>query len=158
MPEFLATAGTVVKTNLDAVGIKTDLQVIAYATLLGKYRKQGLEVVIARWGADYGDPDAQAKPFAHCRTTGADAKVKQLAWRNAYANPEFTDLVERAAFIEDRGEREKVYLELQKKWQEDGPFAILYQYSGQLGLKDEIKDFQLNALTETHLEDVTIED
>jgi len=158
VPEFLATAGTVVKTNLDAVGIKTDLQVIAYATLLGKYRKQGLEVVIARWGADYGDPDAQAKPFAHCRTTGADAKVKQLAWRNAYANPEFTDLVERAAFIEERGEREKVYLELQKKWQEDGPFAILYQYSGQLGLKDEIKDFQLNALTETHLEDVTIED
>ncbi|MFQ6067383.1 MAG: ABC transporter substrate-binding protein [bacterium] len=158
VPEFLATAGTVVKTNLDAVGIKTDLQVIAYATLLGKYRKQGLEVVIARWGADYGDPDAQAKPFAHCRTTGPDAKVKQLAWRNAYANPEFTDMVEKAAFIEDRDKREKVYLELQKKWQEDGPFAILYQYAGQLGLKDKIKGFHLNALTETRLEYVTIQD
>ena len=158
VPDFLATAGTVVKTNLDAVGIKTDLQVIAYSTLLGKYRKQGLEVVIARWGADYGDPDAQAKPFAHCRTTGPDAKVKQLAWRNAYANPEFTDMVEKAAFIEDRDKREQVYLELQKKWQEDGAFAILYQYSGQLGLKDKIKDFQLNALTETHLEYVTIQD
>lgn len=158
VPDFLATAGTVVKTNLEAVGIKTDLQVIAYSTLLGKYRKQGLEVVIARWGADYGDPDAQAKPFAHCRTTGPEAKVKQLAWRNAYANPEFTDMVEKAAFIEDRDKREQVYLELQKKWQEDGAFAILYQYSGQLGLKDKIKNFQLSALTETRLEYVTIED
>jgi len=158
VPKFLATAGTVVKSNLEAVGIKTDLQVIAYSTLLGKYRKQGLEVVIARWGADYGDPDANAKPFAHCRTTGPDAKVKQLAWRNAYANPGFTDMVEKAALIKDRDERERVYLELQKKWQQDGPFAILYQFSGHVGLKDTVKNFQLNALTETHLEDVTIED
>jgi len=158
VPKFLATAGTVVMSNLDAVGIKTDLQLIAYSTLLGKYRKQGLEVVIARWGADYGDPDAQAKPFAHCRTTGPDAKIKQLAWRNAYANPEFTDMVEKAALIEDRGERERVYLDLQKKWQQDGVFAILYQFSGHVGLKDKIKNFQLNALTETRLEYVTIED
>jgi len=158
VPDWLATAGTVVKSNLEAVGIKTDLQLIAYSTLLGKYRKQGLEVVIARWGADYGDPDAQAKPFAHCRTTGPDAKIKQLAWRNAYANPEFTDMVEKAALIEDRGERERVYLDLQKKWQQDGVFAILYQFSGHVGLKDKIKNFQLNALTETRLEYVTIED
>ena len=158
VPDFLSTAGTVVKTNLEAVGIKTNLQVIAYATLLGKYRKQGLEMVIARWGADYGDPDAQAKPFAHCRTTGPDAKVKQLAWRNAYANPEFTDMVEKAALILDRDKREQVYLELQKKWQQDGVFAILYQFSGSVGLKDKVKDFHLSALTETHLEDVTMED
>ncbi len=158
VPDFLATAGTVVKTNLEAVGIKADLEVIAYTTLLGKYREQGLEVVIARWGSDYGDPDAQAKPFAHCRTTGPEAKVKQLVWRNAYANPEFTDMVEKAAFMQDRDKREQVYLELQKKWQEDGPFAILYQYCGQVGLKNEIKNFQLSALTETPFENVTIED
>ncbi|GAJ03168.1 unnamed protein product, partial [marine sediment metagenome] len=158
VPKFLATAGTVVMSNLDAVGIKTDLQLIAYSTLLGKYRKQGLEVVMARWGADYGDPDAQAKPFAHCRTTGPDAKVKQLAWRNGYANPEFTDMVEKAALIEDRGERERVYIDLQKKWQQDGVFAILYQYSGNVGQKDKIKNFHLSALTETRLEYVTIED
>ncbi len=158
VPDFLATAGTVVKANLEAIGIKTDLQIITYSTLLGKYREQGLELVLARWGADYGDPDANAKPFAHCRTTGPDATVKQLAWRNAYANPGFTDMVEKAALIQDRNERKRVYIELQKKWQEDGPFAILYQYSGHLGIKDKIKKFQLNALTETPLEYVTIED
>jgi peptide/nickel transport system substrate-binding protein len=158
VPKFLATAGTVVVSNLEAVGIKTDLQVIAYSTLLGKYRKQGYEMVMARWGADYADPDAQAKPFAHCRTTGPDAKVKQLAWRNAYVNPEFTDMVEKAALIKDRDERERVYIDLQKEWQQDGPFAILYQFSGHVGLNDKVKNFQLSALTETHLEDVTIKD
>ena len=158
VPDYLATAGTVVKANLEAVGIKTDLQAIAYSTLLGKYREQGLELVLARWGADYGDPDANAKPFAHCSTTGPDAKIKQLAWRNAYANPEFTDMVEKAVLIQDRDKRKQLYIELQKKWQEDGPFAILYQYSGHVGLKNKIKNFRLSSLTETPLQSVTIED
>jgi len=158
VPDFLATAATVVKANLEAVGIKTDLQVIAYSTLLGKYREQGLELALARWGADYGDPDANAKPFAHCRTTGPDATIKQLAWRNAYANPEFTDMVEKAVLIQDLDKRKQLYIELQKKWQEDGPFAMLYQYSGHVGLKSKIKNFQLSALTETHFDSLTVED
>ena len=156
VPDFLATAGTVVKANLDAVGIKTNLQTIAYTTLLGKYREQGLEMVIARWGADYGDPDAMAKPFVHCRTTGDDAKIKQLAWRNAYANPELTDLVEEAQFIQDTEKRKEMYVEIQKKWQEEGPFEILYQFSGQVGLRDAVKNFHLSPLTETRLEFVEL--
>jgi peptide/nickel transport system substrate-binding protein len=157
VPEFLATAGTVAKANLEAVGIKANLETIAYSTLLGKYRKQGLQMVIARWGADYGDPDAMAKPFAHCRTTGDEAKIKQLAWRNGYANPELTDMVEEAAFIQDREKRKKAYIELQKQWLDESIFEILYQFSGQVGIKDSIKNFHLSPLTETPLEIVTME-
>ena len=158
VPDFLSTEGTVVKSYLEQVGIKTNLEVIAYSTLLGKYRKQGLQMVIARWGADYADPDANAKPFAHCRTTGPEAKVKQLAWRNAYANPEITDMVEKAAFIQDRDEREKVYIDLQKKWQSEGVFKALYQMSMQLGLSDRVANFILNELTQTPWELITLKD
>jgi len=148
----------VVKSYLEQVGIKINLEVIAYSTLLGKYRKQGLQMVIARWGADYADPDANAKPFAHCRTTGDVAKVKQLAWRNAYANPEITDMVEKAAFIQDRDEREKVYIDLQKKWQSEGVFKILYQMSRQLGISDRVGNFILNELLQTPWELITLKD
>jgi peptide/nickel transport system substrate-binding protein len=158
VPDFLSTEGTVVKSYLEQVGIKTNLEVIAYTTLLGKYRKQGLEMVIARWGADYADPDANAKPFAHCRTTGDEATVKQLAWRNAYANPEMTDMVEKAAFIQDRDEREKVYIDLQKKWQSEGVFKILYQMGIQLGISDRVGNFILNELTQTPWELITLKD
>jgi len=157
VPDFLSTEGTIVKANLDAIGIKTDLQVIAYTTLLGKYREQGLELVLARWGADYGDPDAMAKPFAHSRTTGPEAKIKQLAWRNGYANPELTDMVEKAAFIQDREEREKLYVEIQKRWLEEGPFKILYQFAGHVGLSEKVKNFTLSPLTETPLNLLEIE-
>ena len=156
VPEFLSTAGTVVKSNLEAVGIDADLQIISYSTLLGKYREQGLQLVIARWGADYGDPDAQAKPFAHCDTTGPDAKVKQLAWRNAYANPGFADIVEKAALTKDREKRRQIYVDLQKKWQEDSVFKILYQFTAQIGLSDKVKEFKISALSETPLQYVTI--
>jgi len=158
VPDFLSTEGTVVKSYLEQVGIKTNLEVIAYTTLLGKYREQGLEMVIARWGADYADPDANAKPFAHCRTTSDEATIKQLAWRNAYASPEMTDMVEKAAFIQDRDEREKVYIELQKKWQSDGIFKILYQMTIQLGLNDRVGNFILNELTQTPWELITLKD
>jgi peptide/nickel transport system substrate-binding protein len=156
VPEFLQTAGTVAKTNLTEVGIDVELQIMAYSALLGKYRQQGLDMVIARWGADYGDPDSMAKPFAHCRTTGDDAKVKQLAWRNGYANPELTDMVEEAALIQDRAKREDMYTEIQKRWLQHGPFEILYQFSGQIGLSEDIQNFKLSPLTETPLQQVTI--
>ena len=156
VPDFLSTEGTVVKAYLEQVGIKINLEVIAYTTLLGKYRKQGLEMVIARWGADYADPDANAKPFAHCRTTGDEATIKQLAWRNAYANSEMTDMVEEAAFIQDREKREKVYIDLQKKWQSEGIFEPLYQMSIQLGLSDRVGNFILNELTQTPWELITL--
>ncbi len=115
-------------------------------------------MVIARWGADYGDPDAMAKPFAHCRTTGDEAKIKQLAWRNGYANPELTDMIEEAQFIQDTEKRKQLYIDIQKKWLEEGPFEIFYQFSGQVGLKDSIKDFMLSPLTETPLPMVHVEE
>lgn len=158
VPEFLATAGTVAKANLASIGVKANLQTIAYTSLLGKYRKQGLEMVIARWGADYGDPDAMAKPFAHCRTTGDEAKIKQLAWRNGYANPELTDMIEEAQFIQDTEKRKQLYIDIQKKWLEEGPFEIFYQFSGQVGLKDSVKNFMLSPLTETPLPMVHVEE
>jgi peptide/nickel transport system substrate-binding protein len=157
VPDFLATEGTVVKANLSEIGLDVNLQTIAYTSLLGKYRDQGLQMVIARWGADYGDPDAMAKPFGHCRTTGDDAKIKQLAWRNGYANPELTDMIEEAQFIQDTEKRRKLYMDIQEKWLEEGPFEMLYQFSGQVGLKDSVKGFVLSPLTETPLDKVSLE-
>ena len=158
VPDFLQTAGTVVTTNLKEVGINVDFQTMAYSTLLGKYRKQGLEMVIARWGADYGDPDAMAKPFGHCRTTSDDAKVKQLAWRNGYANPELTDIIEAAALEQDKDKRVEMYTEIQEMWLEEGIFEILYQFSGQIGVSEKVQNFKLSPLTETPLNMVTIEE
>ena len=79
-----------------------------------------------------------------------------MAWRNGYANPELTDKIEAAAFTQDRDQREAAYVEIQKLWQNEGPFEILYQFSGQVGLKASVKGFHLSALTETPLELVTI--
>ena len=48
----------------------------------------GIKMVIARWGADYPDPDNLAKAFA-------DYDMKQLAYRNSWDNP-VKDLVRKA--------------------------------------------------------------
>jgi len=158
VPDFLSTEGTVVKSYLEQVGIKTNLEVIAYTTLLAKYREQGLEMVIARWAPDYGDPDGAAKQFANSRVPGTGGIPQQIDWRNAYANPEFADMVEKAAFIQDKGEREKIYIDLQKKWQSDSVFKILYQMASQLGLNDRVGNFIVNELVQTPWELITLKD
>ncbi|GAF85682.1 unnamed protein product, partial [marine sediment metagenome] len=66
--------------------------------------------------------------------------------------------VEKAAFIQDRDEREKVYVDLQKKWQSDGIFKILYQMTMQLGLNDRVGNFIMNELTQTPWKLITLKD
>jgi len=60
-----------------------------------------------------------------------------------------TDMVEEAAFIQDREKREQVYIDLQEKWQSEGVFEPLYQMNIQLGLSDKVGNFILNELTQT---------
>jgi len=142
-----------IKSDLAKVGIDVKVQLITYAEILNKYRAQALEMVIARWGSDYADPDANAKPFAHCRTAGPKDTVKQLAWRNKYANNVTTDLVEKAAKELDDTKRLDYYKQITEIILNEGPFVILYQLLIQRAVRTWVKGFTVSPLT---LEDLSV--
>lgn len=146
------------KEDLAEIGIDVQIKQVQAAQLYEIYRAQDHEMVLAQWGADYGDPDALGKPFAHARTTGEDAKIKQLAWRNMYTNAQTSDMVEQAAAELDTQKREELYTEIQQIILDEGPFAI-FQYPVQrIAHLDRVKNFSVQPLWYTYdLSTVTIE-
>ncbi len=144
-PRRVAIA-TQVQADLAQIGIKVNITQMVSAQFFELYRAQKHAFLVAGWGVDYADPDALAKPFAHCCTTGPEAPVRQLAWRNMYADCETTALVEAAAKEQDSEQRRAMYEEIQRRILHNGPYVILYYPLSQVVTRDVVKGLVLNPM------------
>jgi len=131
-----------IKEDLKKINIDVKVTVMTYSELLKIYRAQQHQMVLVRWGVDYADPSAQATPFAHCETTGPEAKVKQLAWRNKYISG-VTAWVEQAAGELDARKREIMYKAIQAIVMEEGPYAILYSPLTQIAARKVVQGLEI---------------
>ena len=123
-----------IKADLEAVGIKVKIVQMTAAQMYEKYRKQGLELVLAEWGSDYPDPDDNAKAFG-------DYRVKQLAWRNCWYDDYAANLTEQAGLEFDINKRVALYRRLQEYILYHGPYAILYQRVSIVAIRTWVKNF-----------------
>lgn len=131
-----------VKEDLKKINIDVKVTAMVYAELLNFYRAQQHQMVLIRWGVDYADPSAQAAPFAHCKTTGPDAAIKQIAWRNMYVSG-VTDWVEQAAGEKDTRTREILYKAIQAVVLEEGPYVLFHNPIQQVATRDVVKGLQV---------------
>ncbi|MDR7585765.1 MAG: ABC transporter substrate-binding protein [Armatimonadota bacterium] len=132
-----------IKEDLAAVNVQAEVRVLRSADLLGIYRGQRHQMVIARWGADYPDPDNLAKAFA-------DFDARVLAWRNRWDHP-VKRLVQQAVAELDPAKRKALYEQIQKVVLEEGPYVILGYPLNQMALRSNVKNFEpspLFAMTE----------
>jgi peptide/nickel transport system substrate-binding protein len=144
-PRRVAIA-TQVQADLAQIGIKVNITQMVSAQFYELYRAQKHTFLVAGWGVDYADPDALAKPFAHCCTTGPEAPVRQLAWRNMYVDCETTALVEAAAKELDANKRRAMYEEIQRRILHNGPYVILYYPLNQVVTREVVKGLVLNPM------------
>jgi peptide/nickel transport system substrate-binding protein len=136
----------VIQNDLSKVGIKVKIVTAAAATVLQKYREQGLQLVIYGWGVDYPDPDALAKPFA-------DGTIKQLAYRNAWVDPKASDLTKKAMLERDPRKRVALYKELTEYVAHKGPFVIFFQDTDNRVIRTYVRGFQeAAALASMHFD------
>ncbi len=122
----------IVQENLAQIGIKANVTIMQSSQMYPKYRKQGINLIIAGWGVDYPDAAALSDPFANHR-------VEQLAWRLAWLDDHAADLAEAANKELDEEKRAQMYHELTNYWHENGPFAMLYQPLQPWGVVDGLK-------------------
>jgi peptide/nickel transport system substrate-binding protein len=130
-----------IQNDLAKIGINVKVTQMVGAQLYEKYRAQKLQMVLAQWGSDYVDPDANAKPFGHSNSVGDDAKIKQLAWRNMYVNLETSKLVDEGAQELEHEKRAEIYKKVTDMILDDGPFAILYYPLKQYAVRSNVKNF-----------------
>lgn len=132
--EIRRAQAVVVQSNLADIGIKSNIVIMQAAQMYDKYRNQGLQIIVAGWGIDYPDADALAKPFA-------DYTVKQLAWRNAWIDDKAAEMTAAASKEINEQKRAQIYYDLVKYWQENGPFAMLYQPIEYWGIRQDVKGY-----------------
>jgi len=130
-----------VQQDLAEVGIEAEITQLISAQMYTLYRAQSHFIIVAGWGVDYAHGDSLAKPFAHCCSTGADAPVRQLAWRNMYSNCELTALVDASETELDEAKRLEMYEEIQQVILDDGPFAITHYPLNQYAVPNYLKGF-----------------
>jgi len=116
-----------IQATFAMAGVKLDLIPGDNKQILTKYRARHHDTVLLRWGSDYQDPHANADTFASNPDNADDAKVKTLAWRNAWDIPELTRKTQAAVLERDPTQRAQRYRELQREHQQTSPFVILFQ-------------------------------
>ncbi|MEM2810710.1 MAG: ABC transporter substrate-binding protein [Candidatus Korarchaeum sp.] len=125
---------TKIQADLAECGIRVKINQMTASMMYEKYRKQGLQLVLAQWGSDYPDPDSNAMAFANYR-------IRQLAWRNSWYDDYAADLAEKASAEMDLKRREEMYLTLTDYILDHGPYAMLYQEVAQQVIRDYVKNW-----------------
>ncbi len=123
-------------------GIKAELVVGTGKQILTQYRARKHEIYLGAWGPDYPDPHTNADSFAHNPDNRDEAKLTgKLAWRNSWYDPEVNKLTEAAVVEKDTAKRAEMYRELQRKLQQRGPFAIMFQQIIQSAMRKNVDGF-----------------
>ncbi len=131
-----------IQQTLGQAGIKSEIVLSEGKTLWPKYRARKHDLIVAYWGPDYLDPHSNADSFADNPDNRLEAQLGgKLAWRNAWADEEVNALTKKAAATLDTDERELMYLDLQKRLQDQSPFVVMFQQNEQLAMRSNVKGF-----------------
>lgn len=139
--EYIDVAQTL-QASLAQVGIKLEIQQMTGAQVLDAYRARQVPIFIGEWGPDYADPNTNASTFAYNPDNRDEAKLSQLAWRNAWAVPDHMNKAVIAATLEgDTAKRTQMYLDMQKEYREIAPIIPLFQRIEQVGMQKNVHDW-----------------
>ncbi|MHB1104172.1 MAG: ABC transporter substrate-binding protein [Devosia sp.] len=120
-----------VQSTMAQGGIKVNIVSAEMKPLLTKYRAREHQMLMVYWGPDYMDPHTNADGFATNTNNADDATAKPLAWRNSWDAPDVTAMTAAAARERDEATRKQMYLDLQKKVLDEGPYIIMFQSTSQ---------------------------
>ncbi|MED1951190.1 ABC transporter substrate-binding protein [Brevibacillus centrosporus] len=124
------------------IGVKLNLKKIAYATSREMIDKGEFDLAMGVWSPDFGDPYMFMNYWFDSVNFG-------LAGNRAfYKNDKVDELVRKAASINDKAEREKLYKEAQLITIDEAPYLYLYQKDFLLPVSKSVKGFVYNPMLE----------
>ena len=129
-----------IRATLSGIGIEVRIAMQEGGTLWPLYRARGHELVLAHWSPDYLDPHSNADAFARNPDNRPEAKLAGvLAWRNGWAREDINALVTAARDEADAARRERLYLDLQRRLQGEGPYVFMFQQTEQVARRYDVR-------------------
>lgn len=139
-PPFPDIAQNIQQTFAQA-GIKANIKVQDSGELFPYYRSRQHQIVLIYWSPDYMDPHSNADSFARNPDNSDNPQSKPLAWRNSWEIPDLTAMSDAAVKEQDTEKRKQMYIDIQKKVQEDGPFVVMFQPTTQVAMRKTINGY-----------------
>jgi peptide/nickel transport system substrate-binding protein len=130
-------------------GINFDIIPGTGAQVITKYRDRTHEAMLLYWGPDFMDPHSNAKAFAYNSDNSDGNYQATTTWRNAWAVPDKMNEETMAALAEsDPEKRNEMYIDLQKKVQEESPIVIMFQASYQVAMDRDVEGYVNGATSD----------
>ena len=130
-------------------GIEFEIIPGTAAQVITKYRDRSHEAMLLYWGPDFMDPHSNAKAFAYNSDNSDEAYAATTTWRNAWAVPEEMNAETMAALAEaDQDARNELYLDLQRKVQENSPIVIMFQAAYQVAMAENVEGYVNGATSD----------
>jgi len=134
------------QNTMALAGIKVNITVGTAKQILGRYRARELDVYLGAWGPDYPDPHTNAGTFAYNPDNSTEAGATGLlAWRNSWDTGGLTEMTAAAVVEGDRDVRAQMYGDIQRKFLEMSPFAVMFQKIEQTGRRNNVQNLGLGG-------------
>jgi peptide/nickel transport system substrate-binding protein len=117
--------------------------------VITKYSDRSQEAMLMYWGPDFKDPHSNAKAFAYNSDNSDGNYTATTTWRNAWAVPDDLNQMTTAALTEpDADKRLEMYLELQRRVQENSPIVIMFQAAYLVAMAEDVTGYVNGATSD----------
>lgn len=117
--------------------------------VLTKYRARTHDMYIGQWGTDYWDPNSNTD-FVRNPDNADTAKVKPLAWRNAWDAPALSMQADAAVLERDPARRKAMYDKMQAEFRATSPFIMIYQMTEVAAYRTNVSGFRIGSTSDTN--------
>ena len=98
------------------------------------------------WGTDYFDPNSNCQAWCENPDDSDQSKLKILAWRSHFADPELTAASQAAVRELDPEKRIGMYDTIQQQFMDRAPFAMLLQRNAVAVLGKGVSGFKVGPM------------
>ena len=133
----------IIQDNLSKVGVKVELEKLAWATLRDKVDRADFDICLGVWSPDYADPHMFMNYWF-------DSENHGLAGNRAfYQNSQVDQLLREAARINDQEKRTELYRQVQNMVMEEAPYILLFQNNSLVPMRKNIEGYVYNPMLES---------
>jgi peptide/nickel transport system substrate-binding protein len=139
------------QADLAAIGIKVNLQPGEQKQVITKTRARQHQLALLYWGTDYFDPNSNSQAWCENPDDSDQSKLKILAWRSHFVDPELTAESQAAVRELDPEKRIGMYYTIQQQFMDRAPFAMLMQRNAVAVLGKGVSGFKVGPMPDyTH--------
>jgi peptide/nickel transport system substrate-binding protein len=140
-----------IQADLAAVGIRMSLQPGDQKQVITKTRARQHQLAMLYWGTDYFDPNSNCQAWCENPDDSDKSKLKILAWRSHFVDPELTSESQAAVRELDPAKRIALYQKIQQQFMDRAPFAMLMQRNAVAVLGKGVTGFRVGPMPDyTH--------